>query len=195
MTLLQTIRCFFLLCCLAAPLVAAAQTEGQPENPKEDKRLYWDAYEEGRVYINGGAGWPSIIEYSSWENMESDLPPLSVSVEYAASDIYSIGGYFGYTQASDPGYEYTFYVAGAKGSQHFVYHENWDVYMSVMLGVYVARAEELDNTIGGYEEQVGPWPYYGGTIGARYFPSDNIGLWAEIGWNVAFLNGGIALKF
>lgn len=188
----QSFLRFALLCCaLTAPLLLSAQNE----DDDKDRDLYWDAYEEGRVYLNGGAGWPSIIDYSTFENLESEFPPVSFSAEYAISDIYSIGGYFGYTQATDRSFDYTFYVVGAKGSQHFVFDENWDVYFSAMLGAYVATAEERSNSIGSVEEQEGPWPYYAGTFGARYFPSDNVGLWAEVGWNVAFLNGGVCLKF
>lgn len=183
---------FFLCCALPAPLLLFAQNE---EEDDKDRRLYWDAYEQGRVYLNGGAGWPSIIEYATFENLESEFPPVSFSAEYAVTDMYSVGGYFGYTQASDRAFDYSFYVIGAKGSQHFVYHENWDVYFSAMLGVYVATAAERSGSVGAIEEQDGPWPYYAGTFGARYFPSDNIGLWAEVGWNVAFLNGGITFKF
>ena len=132
------------------------------------------------------------------------LPPISVSAEYGLPKLpLSIGGYFGITGydeeiSSSSSYKGTLIGLGAKASWHFNFLKNLDTYASLVLG-YLIYNEEVKTTILGTTVTDGydlSTFYYGFNLGARYFFTNNIGAYVELGYSaVSVVSAGLSLKF
>lgn len=180
----------------------------------EAKAQWGSSFREGDVMINTGVGFVPTIGTSSGD-AKSLVPPVSLSGGYGVSDDISIGGYVGYfaqeTELSMPnpdpmssgtinyGYEYSYFIIGARGSYYFVNESDYVIYGGGMLGYNAASSSSyIDNDdfedmmnesadVGGFA--------FSGFLGAKYFFSDNIGIYAEAGYGVSIGSAGLSLKF
>lgn len=132
--------------------------------------------------------------------------PLLLSGEWAVNDVITVGPYLGYTSytykwgffGNNYRYKYTFLDLGVKGSYHFselfeIRNEKVDVYGGLFLGFLVSSYSGDD--FGDYND-----PYNGGVrlglhIGTRYFFSQNVAGYAELGYGIAPLSLGVSFKF
>lgn len=116
-----------------------------------------------------------------------------------------IGGYFGFQTSKysygswngkEYGYKYTSMIPAARGTFHWTYVENLDLYAGVHLGANIQSNSEYGDWPTNYRWSTDSGgPYFGGFVGARYYFSDLFGVTAEIGSGIAYLNLGVALKF
>jgi len=153
---------------------------------------FGQAYEQGDKLLNIGVGLGSQFMASGAKG----TPPVGLSLEFGVSDKISVGAYGGYDGAKvETGmgdWKYNYIIVGGRGSYHFDFGvENLDPYAGVMLGYNIASVNTDTNlptaSAGGF--------IWGAHAGARYFFSPKFGAFAEVGYGIAWLNVGVALKF
>ncbi|MEO5584438.1 MAG: hypothetical protein ABIQ75_03200 [Flavobacteriales bacterium] len=138
-------------------------------------------------------------------------PAFSLHFDHAMGELgpgtWGLGGYVGFKTTSykyDYIYynydrRYTFLVFGARGTWHYnSWHtDKLDTYAGVLLAFKSVSVK--DNTdYGAYPNNYsysgsgfGP----GAFIGARYYFSDNIGAYAELGYGITVIQLGLTVKF
>lgn len=159
-------------------------------------------------FIQGGIGIGSPY-YAASSDMT--IPPIHASFELpldiSATDKIGIGGCIGYTAskytanyyAYKYSWTYSYFIIGARGAYHFIEDEKIDLYAGVMIGYNVASAKFKSNdatvtenlfaetSVGGFTTSA-----YGGV---RYMLNDKIGVFSELGYNIAWLSIGVTGKF
>jgi len=155
-------------------------------------RSFGQAFEQGDKLLNIGVGLGSQFMASGAKG----TPPVGLSLEFGVSDKISVGAYAGYAGAKvETGFgdwKYNYIIVGGRGSYHFDFGvENLDPYAGALLGYNIASVSTDSNlptaSAGGF--------IWGAHAGARYFFSPKFGAFAEVGYGIAWLNVGVALKF
>ena len=175
----------------AAALVCAAAT-AQAQN-----------YQQGDKLLNVGIGLGSTFLSSG---LKSTLPPVGASFEYGFTDNISSGAYVGYAGASHEmatfggewKWKYSYVIVGARGSFHFALTDKLDTYAGAMLGYNNAKITTTKPS--GYTGPDLPAAeaggvIWGGHVGARYYFTENVGAFGELGYGIAWLNLGLTAKF
>ena len=154
-----------------------------------------EVFHKGTTAINAGIGLGSY--YSG-----ITIPPLSVSLDYGVADnlinrnngSISVGGFAGYTASSQTygTYKTTFsYITlGGRGAFHYQFAPKLDTYAGLMLGYnYV-------NWKTGYNASFYSYDSFGYNvfIGARYFFTDKIGAFAELGYGISYTTLGATFR-
>jgi len=123
------------------------------------------------------------------------------SFEHGFTDAISGGAILGYSSSSESGiysYGYRVLTIGARASYHFtellnINNDKLDLYAGA--GLAYRNYSYKDNSfLAGYNprsSRVTPIFH----AGVRYFFKENIGVWAEGGYSVAALQGGVVFKF
>ena len=129
--------------------------------------------------------------------------PLGASYEYGISDKIGVGAYAGYASKSYNtagfsafDYKVTYMIFGAKGNYHFYQSDKIDAYGGVLLGYNSAKIT-YDNgspNFPGYTSPTYGGTVFGGSVGARYYFTDNIAAFAELGYGIGYLTVGLAYK-
>lgn len=126
--------------------------------------------------------------------------PIGLSFEHGFTDKISAGAMVTYSSKTTPigfgagDFKYTYIIAGARASYHFDFGvKGLDPYAGAMLGYNVATAT-APSGYGGTIAAAGGF-IWGGHAGARYFFSEKIGAFAEVGYGAANLTIGAAFKF
>ncbi len=154
-------------------------------------------FKKGDKALNLGIGFGSSY-YGGFYT--SHMPALSASLEVGVADgildkgSIGVGGYIGYSSAKYSTYwKTTNFLIGARGSFHYPLVNKLDTYTGLQLGYNVFSTKYYDNTYttGGSASTL----QFAWFAGARYYFSNNIAVFAEVGYGVAYLTVGIALKF
>jgi hypothetical protein len=151
----------------------------------------------GDKVFNFGIGLGSTY-YSGFYT--SRMPAITGSFEVGVSDevlekgSIGVGGYFGYSSARYSNYWKTSnFIIGGRGSFHYPLVEKLDTYTGLLLGYNIYSTQRDINYHGIYapsSSQIAvAW-----FAGARYYFNDNIAGLAEIGYGIAYLTLGIAIK-
>ena len=118
----------------------------------------------------------------------SSAIPIAASFELGIKDnlfddksSLGVGGYFGF--ASTKGY--TFLYPGVRGALHYQFVDKLDTYAGLMLAMRLWSGH-------GYSYTDFIIPFY---IGGRYYFSNNMAAFAELGYGIAALQIGVSLKF
>ncbi|WP_332913745.1 hypothetical protein [Algoriphagus boritolerans] len=142
----------------------------------------------------------------------TQIPGISLMYEQGIAEagnvgIIGLGGYVGYksfsletnsgTLESKSKWNYT--IIGVRGIMHFtgIDKENLDLYAGLMASYNLLNYSYEDNS-GFNSGNTGNFGNAAGLTlfaGARYYFSDNLAAFAELGYGVAYLNLGISLKF
>jgi outer membrane protein W len=133
--------------------------------------------------------------------LKSGIPPIGLSFEYGFTEKISAGAYLGYSSASQElglgttaKWNYTYTIVGARGSYHFLNSDKLDPYVGAMLGYNIASVTYdgpgTAPTIASASALI-----IGAHLGARYYFTDKIGAFAELGYGIAYLQLGVAVKF
>jgi hypothetical protein len=165
---------------------------------------------KGTNVVSAGIGLgSSILHYSG----ASQSPAISLQYEKGLWDIggpgvISLGGYLGmkgYKYSSKSGgYNYSekwhYTVIGVRSAYHYngIQSDKWDIYGGVMLSYNILNYKYNDNSPGGTYANSGSYGSNAGFslyAGARYFVGKDLGILAELGYGVSYLNLGLALKF
>jgi len=160
------------------------------------------AFAKGYKVINLGLGLGSNLFRETYYN--TIVPPISASFEVAAKDhvlekgVIGVGGYLGASlykyEFSRNGWKTTDLIIGARGNFHYPLLDNLDTYSGFMLGYGILRVEYFGDY--GEDDYTGSsngiqWAWF---VGGRYYFRENMAVMLELGYGVAYLNIGIALK-
>ena len=148
-----------------------------------------DIFRKGTQVVNGGIGLGSYI-------------PIEVSYERSILDglikgdngAIGVGAYLGYYGDSEGDWRFSHYEIGARGAFHYQFIPKLDTYGGLMLGYDVASsrwAGEGEATASASASGLG----FSLFVGGRYFFKPNLAVYSELGYGIAYLSIGVALKF
>jgi hypothetical protein len=162
-------------------------------------------FKEGDKVLNLGLGFGSYLYTGSYYT--SRIPPISASFEVNVKDelfdensSLGVGGYVGYTGAKWEnqgwGWNYSSIIIGGRGALHYQFIDKLDTYTGLMLGYNIVSSKSFGSggSWGGHST-VGSGLTYSWYLGGRYYFSENLAGMLELGYGVAYINIGIALKF
>jgi len=152
------------------------------------------AYSKGDKLLNVGVGLNSYY---------SGGLPFGASFELGVTEDISVGvnvDYLSHKYKAFGEYKFTALYFGARGSYHFntllnIENEKIDVYAGATLG-YRSFTWSDDYTAGGLKNSYGSGVYLGIFAGGKYYFTDNIGAFVELG-AIGSTNAriGLAVKF
>jgi hypothetical protein len=164
-----------------------------------------NTFSKGDQNLNIGIGIGDVLGGSGYS---TKIPPVSVSYEYGIKDelfdeksSLGIGAYLGYAankyaySGNNYGLDYTYFILGARGSLHYQLVDKLDTYGGLMLGynsVGSKRYGEWGNIQYNASNSALLWSLY---IGGRYYFTEKIGAFAELGYGIAYLQLGVSFKF
>lgn len=156
---------------------------------------------EGDILLNAGLG------LGTYDAQNLSIPPISLSADYTLKDnlfdehsALTVGGYLGYygtkNTYNDVTARWSNVLFGGRGAVHYNFVNKLDTYGGLMLGYNksshsVSGAGEgfvvdSSNSNGGF--------IFSLFVGARYFFTEKIGAYAEIGYGVSALELGVTFK-
>lgn len=140
----------------------------------------------------------------------SQTPAISLQYERglwnAGPGVISLGAYLGFKGYSynynDFGYPYSekwnYTIVGIRGAYHFtgIKTKNFDLYAGIMLADNILKYSFTYNGGPG----TAPGSYGSSTgfslfVGGRFYFTNNIGAFAELGYGISYLTLGVCLKF
>ncbi|MDR1273249.1 MAG: hypothetical protein LBK12_01750 [Odoribacteraceae bacterium] len=138
-----------------------------------------------------------IGSYLGGSNYTTTVPPILISGEYGILDSFirgkaaiGVGGYLAYTANKlkiNSSSQQSFFIIGARGVFHYQFVEKLDTYAGLMLGY---QGVSTKNLTGGASSGFCPASF----IGVRYYFSDRFAAFSELGYGIAALEFGIAIK-
>ena len=156
-----------------------------------------EVFHKGTTAINAGIGLGSY--YSG-----ITIPPLSVSLVFGVvvnlingnNGSISVGGFAGYAASSHTygAYKTTFsYIAlGGRGAFHYQFAPKLDTYAGLMVSYDIVSASSNLDYAGASVATSGiNWTLF---LGGRYFFTEKIGGFAELGYGFYNLNLGVTFK-
>ncbi len=165
-------------------------------------------FNSGDIVFNAGIGFGTSLyrgaEYNSF------LPPVSLSGEYGIVDDFltddmtlGIGGYLGFAGSefrstflgSTYGWRYNYTVLGGRAAVHYPLVDKLDTYGGVMLSYNIVSSKEIgDIPSGGDFSAASGGLEFSLYVGGRYYFSEKFAAMAELGYGIAYINLGVALK-
>ncbi len=155
-------------------------------------------FESGDSMLSAGLGVGGAygVDYSPTQS-----PGFGVSYERGIWDIggpgvISLGGYLGFKSYKYGAYyndaKFNYTIIGAKGTYHFngLDVDQLDLYGGIMLSANILSVKN-DYPGNSNSSELGVSPY----VGARWFFSDAFGVFAEVGYGVAYFTVGASYKF
>jgi len=154
-----------------------------------------EAFNKGDMIINVGVG---LGTYISDKGLSMTVPPISASFEYSVVDLFDgrggigFGGYACYLlrKSSDLNMNVGDFIIGPRGLFHYQFVDHLDTYAGFLIGYDVVsfnKSENLNLSGSGFS------PAF--FVGARYYFTDHIAVWGELGYGVSPLQLGLAYKF
>jgi hypothetical protein len=105
-----------------------------------------------------------------------------------------VGGVLGYTSAKEPDWwKSSHTVIGARGIFHYAVVEKFDAYAGIMLGYDIFSWKWIGDIEG--TESAGDGFDFSAFIGARFYFTNAVTAFAEVGYGVAPINFGVSFKF
>ena len=171
---------------------------------------WYDSYAPGitdnKLFINAGSG------FGPTGGFNMGLPPISASVDFKLpiSLPITVGGIVVFTTwkystsagipNSNIDVTYMNFGFGGRGMYHFNFLKNLDAYAGATLGYVYQNASvrygSAYDTIPKTSYTGAPFLLWGSNIGARYFFTNLIGVYLELGYSgLHFANTGVSLKF
>ena len=162
-------------------------------------------FKKGDIVLNGGIGLGTNLYTGGYWNLT--FPPIILTGDYAIEQagpgMIGIGGFMGFTGAKtrfyDPvkrdyyGINYNYSFLGGRGSYHVDAIEEFDLYGGIAVGLYIVRTTYYGSLKTSSIPKTG---LAGGLfLGGKYYFQDNIGLFAELGYNISYLTIGVSFRF
>jgi len=158
---------------------------------------------KGDKVLNLGIGFGSTLYSGTY--YYTQIPPISASYEVGVTEnifekgVLGVGGYAGFSSYkydySDSGWKTIDFILGARANLHYPLVDKLDTYAGLMLGYGIIGIKYFggygDDDYTGFSNGI-RWAWF---VGARYYLSENFAAMLELGYGVAYLNLGIALKF
>lgn len=177
------------------------------------------AFEQSNSIISVGYGFPNVFKsvYSIYDLFggysSSGFGPINAKYEYAVTDNIGVGviaSYLSYKVRWDyddgsgtvyeEGYKGSLFAILVRANYHFATGDKLDPYVGVGAG-YINYGFDYYNTDPSYaggdlSVSYGAPLAYGASVGARYYFTDNIGAYAELGWDaLSLMQIGLSMKF
>jgi hypothetical protein len=153
-----------------------------------------EIFQKGTKVVNAGIGIGSYI-------------PVEASFDYGIIDglikgengAIGVGGYlswYGHSDSFEPygSWRYNNILIGARGTFHYQFVKKLDTYAGLMLGYDIASSRWDGDAYDGVAASASAFGF-SLFAGARYYFKPTIGVYGELGYGVAYLSGGVALKF
>jgi hypothetical protein len=157
--------------------------------------------ELGDKVVGVGIGFGSSLYSGAYYSM--GMPPISVFYEQAIVDdilekgVIGVGGTMGYTsfkyRYSSWGYNLSTFFIGGSGAFHYPFVDKLDTYAGVTLGLRFIFQNDYGDPIYDYGGSSTGFQF-AGFIGARYYFTDNIAAFLQLGYGIAYVNLGISIK-
>ena len=136
------------------------------------------------------------------------IPPIMVAFEHILKDdigpgVLGVGGRAGYSSYSwktdfiggSYGWKYTIIEIGAMGQYHFDVIDGLDPYLGLILGFRSFSSKETGTSpLIGAPSATSSGVILDGFAGTRYFFTDNLAAYGELGFGIAWLRIGVSLK-
>lgn len=125
--------------------------------------------------------------------------PIGISYEHGFTEKISGGIYLGYARKSesydDAGqWKYSYLLVAARASYHFkVNTEKFDPYIGAVLGYNISSVKWQGDSEAPASSSAGDI-VIGGHLGSRYWFTEKVGAFAELGYGVGILSLGITFK-
>ncbi len=160
-------------------------------------------FNKGDKVLNLGLGLGSTFYSGTY--YKSQVPPLSASLEFGVVDeviekgVIGVGPYLGYSaykyEYSGWGWKYSNLILGGRGSFHYPFVDKLDTYAGLLIGFNIATSKEFGIHSGETDRYGHGGLVWAGYIGGRYYFTDALAGMLELGYGIAYLNLGVALKF
>jgi hypothetical protein len=161
-------------------------------------------FSESDKVINVGVGFgQNIYMGSAYSTM---ILPISASLEIGLIDDLldvenlnlGVGGYVGFLTtrqkfSQTSGLDNTDIIIGGRGALHYPLVDKLDTYLGLMLGFRLYSESTFG--VAPSWNKTGARVGYNWFIGGRYYFTENLGLMAELGYGVSYINIGLAVKF
>ncbi|RYU78845.1 hypothetical protein [Hymenobacter persicinus] len=200
-------RVFLVLLAAVSGTPALAQTASPSPTPAEGGELF----RQGTLMANLGLGLGTGLGYGSFYGTLSSGPALSLSVERGVAEgigpgTIGIGGLVGYKSYyyKYPGTSYKSTwrnaLVAVRGTYHYniLAQPNLDTYAGASLGVRLQRHQDtyFDSAPELKDYPAGSARFTTGVfVGARYFLTDKLGAFTEIGFDMNYLKLGLTARF
>jgi len=156
----------------------------------------------GDKVVNLGIGIGNTLYSGTYYS--SGFPPVSLSYEQGIVDevfdkgVIGILGYVGYNSYKYDylgwGYKYSNIIFGAGGLFHYPLVDKLDTYAGILLGYNIASAKEFGTPIGWDYSATSGGIVFSGFVGARYYFTESIAAFAQVGYGIAYLTFGVSFK-
>ena len=130
-----------------------------------------------------------------------DVPAISLGFQAGVHEKISVGGIVGYSSSSygeaDYTWTYTYFFIGARGEYHFVDLDvkDLDLYAGLTLGYNIVSVSEPTGYSNYFNYSAGTsYLLYGFHVGGKYFFTDRIGAFLELGYGVGYITVGVTFK-
>ena len=157
-----------------------------------------NTFNEGDNVLNLGIGLGSTLYTGAFYS--SSIPPISASYEVGVKDelfdensSLGVGGYLGYSSSN---YRYSGYnsgfsnfILGARGSVHYQLIDQLDTYAGLMLGYRIVSWN--NDGLSSAASSGFTSAFY---VGGRYYFNETFAGMLELGYGIAYLNIGVAIK-
>ncbi|MEM8897286.1 MAG: hypothetical protein AAGC85_04245 [Bacteroidota bacterium] len=128
------------------------------------------------------------------------IPPIGAHFEKGVAEKISVGAFAGFTSTELSDFKSTIILVGGRGAYHYGNHldipDEWDLYGG--LGIYYVNTSIKSEVRSGFGTETGSSSSgsvdLGFFTGARYYFSDQAGVFAELGTSLAWIQLGLALK-
>jgi hypothetical protein len=158
----------------------------------------------GDKVVSAGIGFGTTLYSGTYYTR--GVPPISLSYEQAIVDevlekgVIGVGGWLGYTSYKYDylgwGYKYTNFIIGAMGAFHYPLVDKLDTYLGVGLGYNIVSANEFGTLPGGWDySATSGGIVFAGMVGARYYFTEQIAVFAQVGYGVSYFTIGASFRF
>jgi hypothetical protein len=203
-----------LLAAIPPPLPSPQQPPPLPEGQRETSKssesqsgyAWYNSYAQGlqdsKAFINAGIGLGPTRSY------KMGIPPITAIADFKVSNTVPITiGAFITVTTWKYSVSYSIYAIdltylnigfGGRGMYHFNFYRNLDVYAGLSLGYVFQSANVIYSGIN-YDNvptfKGEPFFLFGVNSGIRYFFTDRIGIFSELGYSdLQYLNVGLTIK-
>ncbi len=156
---------------------------------------------KGDFLLNAGLG------VGTYDGQNVSFPPISLSGDYTLKDnlfdpysSMTLGGYLGYygteAAANNLTWKWSNLLFGVRGALHYSFLDQLDTYGGLMLGYnkIISTVDGLGQNSTIADEASKGKVIYSVFVGARYFFTNNVGAYAEVGYGVSALELGITFR-
>lgn len=165
-------------------------------------------FTEDTRHFSVGVGFGGYYNYAYSGSDFSQIPTIFLAYDQGTAielgpGYVGIGGFLGYSSASSNypygsyswDYKWTNFVIGARGTYHYpLDNDKIDLYGGVGLGLWSQsyKFSSNDPFFPSYDDRY-MYIYYAFSVGGKFMLSDNFGIFAEAGYDIAYLKAGVTI--